>query len=243
MKDVFGMPQSLLIIGGNSEIALAIVKELMKSQRITDIHVVTRSGAWLYQDLLAIDSPEVKISTYKLSTFSVSRDLLETEIDLCVIATGFLPLNNSISAENIGESLSANLVIPIRLASEVSDHMQKQAHGVIVGLSSIAAVRIRPDNWIYGLTKQGFDIFLGKLAESLYGSGVTVLTIRSGMVRTKMSRHLKEAPLTVDPEDVAIAVVKKLKDPSSIVWVPKKLKVVGLILRILPIFVLKRLHS
>jgi decaprenylphospho-beta-D-erythro-pentofuranosid-2-ulose 2-reductase len=245
MRDVFGVPQSVLIIGGNSDIGFAVLKMLVSFNRLRQVCIVTRSGIWNHHDEFENLTKLVPVQTsvFSMDQFSASRTLQEIEIDLAIVATGYLPNRNSLSIENIRESLEANLVVPCRLTSEIALQMQKQAFGTIVGLSSISAVRVRPDNWIYGFAKSAFDSFLQNLSRELNGSGVSILTVRPGMVRTKMSQHLQDAPFTVDPEDVATAIKKRLHRPSSVVWVPTKLRVVGWILRVLPGFVLQRLRS
>ena len=245
MKDVFGIPQSVLIIGGNSEIGHAILSEITGLNRLKQVILITRSGTWNNRErFYALSgSKDVKISVFSFDEFSAASNLQGIEVDLCVVATGFLPRKNSLTSENVEQSLLANLTLPARLTTEIALHMQRQGHGVIVGLSSIAAMRVRPDNWIYGFAKSAFDLFLRNLADELKDSGVSVLTIRSGMVRTRMSAHLNEAPLTVDPEVVARVVRKNLKSDSSVIWVPAPLRLIALILRLLPQFLLKRLRS
>jgi decaprenylphospho-beta-D-erythro-pentofuranosid-2-ulose 2-reductase len=245
MKDVFGNPQTVLVIGGNSEIATAILKDLLNLNRVTKVILVTREGTWNrrheFESLAGFSS--IEVSTYSFSQFSVLKELNGIDLDICIIATGFLPKINELSSENVTDSLTANLTVPALIASDVALHMKKQAHGLIVGLSSIAAVRVRPDNWIYGFAKSAFDQFLQNMAKDLKGTGVSVLIIRSGMVRTKMSSHLKEAPLTVDPEEIAYAIRRNLRSDSAIIWVPKPLRILGFILRLLPYSLLKRLKS
>ena len=245
MKDVFGIPQSVLIIGGNSEIGYAILNELASLNRLKRVILLTRDGKWSHEDKFQAlpGTTGVEVSQFSFDKFSTENDLRGIDIDLCVVATGFLPRENVLTTENVEQSLLANLTLPARLTTEVALHMRRQGHGVIVGLSSIAAVRVRPDNWIYGFAKSAFDVFLQNLAEELKGSGVSVLTIRPGMVRTRMSAHLSDAPMTVDAEVVAKAVRKNLKSDSSVIWVPAPLRFIALILRLLPQFILKRLRG
>ena len=58
-------------------------------------------------------------------------------------------------------------------------------------------------NFVYGSTKAGLDGFYLGLGEALAEFGPSVTVVRPGMVRTKFSAHVKEAPLTVNKEDVA----------------------------------------
>ena len=89
----------------------------------------------------------------------------------------------------------------------LAGRMRAQAHGRIVALSSVAGERVRRSNFVYGSTKAGLDGFFLGLGEALREHGVAVLVVRPGFVRSKMTEGLAEAPLAVDPDEVAEAVV------------------------------------
>jgi decaprenylphospho-beta-D-erythro-pentofuranosid-2-ulose 2-reductase len=61
-----------------------------------------------------------------------------------------------------------------------------------------------------------------------------VLVIRPGQVRTRMSAHLKEAPLTVDKEQVANLAVSAAAKGKELVWAPPTFRYVMMILRHIP---------
>jgi decaprenylphospho-beta-D-erythro-pentofuranosid-2-ulose 2-reductase len=119
--------------------------------------------------------------------------------------------------------------------------MKAQGHGQIVVMSSAAGQRVRRSNFVYGSTKAGLDGFYLNLGQALEPYGVKVLVVRPGMVRTRMSAHLKEAPLTIDKEIVAQLVVKAAKAGREIVWAPPAFELVMLILRHIPRPIFKRL--
>ena len=65
--------------------------------------------------------------------------------------------------------------------------MRAQGHGTIVVLSSVAAIRPRKANFVYGAAKAGLDAFGRGLADSLHGTGVDVLLVRPGFVIGRMT--------------------------------------------------------
>jgi decaprenylphospho-beta-D-erythro-pentofuranosid-2-ulose 2-reductase len=245
MKDVFGAPQSVLIFGGNSEIAMAILKKLLSLNRVQYLYLVTRDSQWSHRDKFSLISnfSSVQVQVFKMAEFSIEKSLSDRKLDICIVATGFLPQANQLSISNVTQSFEANLSLPAQYVTEAALRMKEQGYGMIVALSSIAAVRVRPDNWIYGVAKAAYDQFLLQIIPTLKDTGVTLLILRPGMVRTKMSAHLKEAPLTVDPDVVAEAVMKNLRSESRVVWIPSKIKVIALILKVLPMWLLKRLKQ
>jgi decaprenylphospho-beta-D-erythro-pentofuranosid-2-ulose 2-reductase len=119
--------------------------------------------------------------------------------------------------------------------------MKAQGHGQIVVMSSAAGQRVRRSNFVYGSTKAGLDGFYLNLGQALEPYGVKVLVVRPGMVRTRMSAHMKEAPLTVDKELVAQLVVRAARSGREIVWAPPAFEFVMLILRHIPRPIFKRL--
>ncbi|OMQ13787.1 decaprenylphospho-beta-D-erythro-pentofuranosid-2-ulose 2-reductase, partial [Modestobacter sp. VKM Ac-2676] len=66
----------------------------------------------------------------------------------------------------------------------------------------------------------GLDAFYSGLADSLVGTGVSVLVVRPGFVRSKMTEGLADAPLATTPDAVAEAIVTGIRAGRHTVWVP-----------------------
>ena len=116
-----------------------------------------------------------------------------------------------------------------------------QAHGTLIVLSSVAAERPRRSNFVYGASKAGLDAFAQGLGDALAGTGVDVMVVRPGFVRTKMTAGLKPAPLSTTPDAVAGAIVDGLRRGAHTVWVPPALRSVMSIVRHLPRPLFRRL--
>jgi len=101
-------------------------------------------------------------------------------------------------------------------------------------LSSIAAVRPRKANFVYGAAKAGLDAFARGLTDALDGSGVRVLLVRPGFVIGRMTAGMTAAPMSSTPAQVGTAVAAALEGRSSQVWVPQSLRVLAMVLRIVP---------
>ena len=127
-----------------------------------------------------------------------------------------------------------NYVGAVSSGLAVARQLKTQGHGTLVVLSSVAGVRTRPSNFVYGSTKAAQDAFATGLGHWLHGSGAHVLTVRPGFVRSSMSAGLAEAPFAVDPADVAEATVKGLRRGADVVWAPGILRLVFGILRFVP---------
>jgi decaprenylphospho-beta-D-erythro-pentofuranosid-2-ulose 2-reductase len=110
-----------------------------------------------------------------------------------------------------------------------------------VVLSSVAGERARRSNFIYGSSKAGLDAFAQGLGDALHGTGVHVMVVRPGFVRTKMTAGRAEGPMATTPEAVATAIEVGLRRRSETVWVPGALRLVMAALRHVPRAVFRRL--
>ena len=116
----------------------------------------------------------------------------------------------------------------------VAARMRARGRGTIVVLSSVAAVRPRRANPVYGAAKAGLDAFARGLADSLHGSGVRVLLVRPGFVTGRMTAGMRPLPLATTPEAVGAATAAALRGRRATVWVPRRLSGLAIALRCVP---------
>ena len=90
--------------------------------------------------------------------------------------------------------------------------------------SSVAGVRVRRANYVYGSAKAGLDGFASGLADALHGTGVRLLIVRPGFVIGRMTEGMTPAPLSSTPEQVAAATARALAKGRRTVWVPWALR-------------------
>ena len=112
--------------------------------------------------------------------------------------------------------------------------LRQQGHGALVVLSSVAGERARRANFVYGSSKAGLDAFFQGLGDSLVGTGVRVLIVRPGFVRTKMTTGMDEPPLSTNAEEVAKVVVGAIASGKEQAWAPPALRYVMTGVRHLP---------
>ncbi|MBM7093823.1 SDR family NAD(P)-dependent oxidoreductase, partial [Streptomyces sp. S12] len=97
-------------------------------------------------------------------------------------------------------------------------------------------------DFIYGSSKAGLDTFTQGLGDALYGTGVHVMVVRPGFVRTRATAGLPGPAPATTPEAVATAVELGLRRGAETVWVPGVLRLVSAALRHLPRALYRRLH-
>jgi short-subunit dehydrogenase len=134
-----------------------------------------------------------------------------------------------------------DFVAQVSVLTVLANLMRAAGRGQIVVFSSVAGVRVRRANYVYGAAKAGLDGFASGLGDALHGSGVGFLLVRSGFVIGRMTEGMDPAPFSSTPDQVADAVVKGLHRDRTVVWVPGPLRPAYVLARMLPQAVWRRM--
>ena len=249
MIDALGSPGSLLLVGGTSDIAVATAHRYL-AERPLRVVVAARDTPRrsAVADELRTAGGEVEVVDFDAEDPGSAERMVAAasaggDIDVAVIAFGQLGDQEQLSTDPAAAAAlgQVNYVAPVVVGTVLANRMRTQGHGVIVALSSVAGERARRSNYVYGSTKAGLDAYFSGLADSLVGSGVSVLVVRPGFVRSKMTEGLPEAPLSTTPEAVAEAIVTGVRKGRHTVWVPGAMRWVMSGLRHTPRAVFRRL--
>jgi decaprenylphospho-beta-D-erythro-pentofuranosid-2-ulose 2-reductase len=242
MQDALGSPQSALVLGGTSEIAIAILERLATSRlQHATLAVRTPSAAKAVAEALREQGPSVDVVTFDALETESHRALLdslfdERDIDLVVLAFGVLgdQADFDRDPEAAVEAARINYVGAVSAGLVVADRFRRQGHGTLVVLSSVAGERARRTNFVYGSTKAGLDAFAQGLGDALVDSGARVLVVRPGFVHTRMTAGMAPQPLATTADVVADQVVRGLERGRHTVWAPPAIRWVFAVLRHLP---------
>jgi decaprenylphospho-beta-D-erythro-pentofuranosid-2-ulose 2-reductase len=247
MQDALGAVQSILVLGGTSDIAIATVRRLAARR---GAHVVLAGRFPDRMEPLAAPLPgRVEVVTFDaLDTDGHDAFVKEAwerlgDVDLVLVAFGVLG-DQELAERNAFEALrvvQTNYVGAVSVLVPIAQRLRAQGHGTLAILSSVAAERPRRSNFVYGSSKAGLDAFAQGLGDSLLGSGARVLVVRPGFVRSKMTAGRKPVPFATTPEAVAEAIEKGLRTRTETIWVPSILRLVMGVLRHLPRPIFRRL--
>ncbi len=165
------------------------------------------------------------------------------QVDLVVVAVGLLVDSEpeERDPERVAQCIAVNFTWPAAALRRVAEHLRAQGSGRAVVLSTVAGVRVRLANYVYGSAKAGLDEFALNLHHALAGSGTGVMVVRPGFVHSKMTVGRPAAPMSTTPDAVATDIVKGLQNGATVVWSPGKLRYVFLVLQLLPEVVWRRL--
>ena len=239
MRDATGDIQSALFLGANSDIAAAVIDDLVE-RRLRRVVLAARDTATADQRAAAWRSAgvDVDVVAYDATEAEAHDRVLAAagDVDAVFIAFGDLGevFDLDAPATATAHLAEVNFGAAVTASARAAAHLRSQGHGSLVVLSSVAGVRVRPENAVYGAAKAGLDAFASALADMLHGSGVHVMIVRPGFVHTKMTADREEAPFATTPDAVAADIVDGLRRSRRVVWSPRILREVFGGLRSLP---------
>jgi decaprenylphospho-beta-D-erythro-pentofuranosid-2-ulose 2-reductase len=248
MDNALGAAQTIVLFGGNSDIGRAIVDALVTTatttvvlavRQPTDVDASTLRRRGVEVDIVAFDATSTAEHT------ALVEGLADTHGDLDVVIVAFGQLGDAAAltedAHEAAALIDVNFAGAVSVCTAVATQFRRQGHGRLVVLSSVAGERVRKANYVYGASKAGLDGFAQGLGDALADSGASVLVVRPGWVRSKMTAGLEPMPLATTPEAVAAATVEALRNGKRIVWVPAALRPLMAVARHLPAAVWRRL--
>lgn len=249
MINALGQPQTVLLLGGTSDIALATVTAWASTGRPLVILAARPGerrdqaadrvrGLGLEVEVVDFDAEATETHPGLIAGLAEGRD-----IDVSLVAFGVLGDEEQAWQDHAAalHQVAVNFTGAVSVGVCLAEVVRRQGHGVIVALSSVAGERVRRSNFVYGSTKAGLDGFFMGLGEALRGSGANVLVVRPGFVRTKMTEGRSPAPLSVTAEQVADAIVKGVARHDDLIWVPSAMRGVMSGLRHVPRPLFRRL--
>jgi decaprenylphospho-beta-D-erythro-pentofuranosid-2-ulose 2-reductase len=249
MIDATGTPQSLLILGGTSEIALAVAERYASTR---PLRIVLAARPSTRRDAAAAKLADLgaDVSTVDFEATDVhghpgmlDKIFADGDVDLSIVAFGVLG-DAEVAWQNHDRAVElaqVNYTAAVSVGVALAERLRRQGHGAIVALSSVAGERVRRANFVYGSTKAGMDGFYLGLGEALRPHGISVTVVRPGFVHTKMTEGMKAAPLSSTPEQVAEVIVNAVRKRAELVWAPAPLRVLMSVIRHIPRPVFRRL--
>jgi decaprenylphospho-beta-D-erythro-pentofuranosid-2-ulose 2-reductase len=238
----------VLLLGGTSEIGLAILSSLGLGPD-TEVIVAGRDQQRLEAAGKSLNRP-VTVALYDATATDTHQAFADTVNaagvpDLVIAATGVLIPQEQAERDvrQAATMIETNFTGHVTALLAFGEAMRKRGSGTIVVLSSIASVRPRKVNSVYGATKAALDAFARGYADSLHGTGVRVLLVRPGFVIGRMTEGMPAAPLATTPDAVGAAVAKALRGSGSVVWVPTPLVGLATAMKLVPRPLWRKLKS
>jgi decaprenylphospho-beta-D-erythro-pentofuranosid-2-ulose 2-reductase len=197
VQDAFGNPQSLLVLGGASDIALATVRALVArgTQRVILAGRDPEALAAAAAQVATAGPAAVDVLHFEALAYDGHKALIDEafdrdqDIDAALIGVGSHDDQERCESDSLlaCDVIGTNFTAAVSAAVSLVQRFRAQGHGVIIVMSSAASQWVRGSEYTYAAAKAGLDVYFMALGRSLQGSGVDVLLVRPGFIRTKVT--------------------------------------------------------
>ena len=157
-------------------------------------------------------------------------------VDTVLLAPGDLgdQLASERSFDEAERILRINLLSVVALLIPLANRLEAAGKGRIGVITSVAGDRGRPRNYTYGAAKGALNVYLQGLRTRLYGSGVTVTTLKVGPVDTPMTRDHGKHALFGRADRVARSIVEAIDRGEAEACIPSVWRAIMPIVRSTP---------
>lgn len=240
--------KTVLVLGGSSDIGRAAARAFARAGY--DVGLAGRDAAALEPDAADLRARYgIEASTWNFDVLdTVSFDGFVAGLpalpDVVISIVGLLGVQQNAESDlaHATTIMRSNYEGPSLILGLFAEKFLGRSNGTIVGVSSVAGDRGRATNYVYGSAKAGFSAFLSGLRARASSSGVHVVTVKPGFVRTKMTDGMKLiGPLTVEAPVVGDAIFAAVERKTDVVYVSGRWRLVMLIIKALPEAVFKKL--
>ncbi|MCP2251615.1 Short-chain dehydrogenase [Prauserella aidingensis] len=245
------MNGTVVVLGGRSEIGVAVALRLVRAGATEVVLAARRSHDLDEQERLLRDAGATSVARVEFDADDTARhadvlgEIMTANGPVGVVVTAFGILGDQQRAEHdAGHALRivhTDYTAHVSALTHLANLLRAQGSGSLVVFSSVAGVRVRRANYVYGSAKAGLDGFASGLGDALAGSGVHLLLVRPGFVVGRMTDGMSPAPFSSTPDQVADATVAALRAGRHTAWVPRILRPVFFGMRLLPRTLWRRL--
>jgi decaprenylphospho-beta-D-erythro-pentofuranosid-2-ulose 2-reductase len=238
---------TVLILGATSDMGFAIAKKFA-AEKYT-IQLAGRNTSQLEplrSDLQIRYEVSCTIHSFDAVNFHTHDSFyksLQPAPDVTICVVGYMNDNEKVindQSETL-KTIHTNYTGPVSILNIVAADYAVRKQGTIAGISSVAGMRGRQSNYLYGSAKAGFTAYLSGLRNKLFHDNVHVVTVLPGFVYTKMTAHLNLPKLlTAQPQDVGNAVYDAVRKKKNIIYVKWFWRWIMLIIVSVPEFVFKK---
>lgn len=244
------MTRTVLILGARSDIARATAHAF--AAKGYSIWLAGRNVDELKSDCqdlqirFGVQAAAYGVDALKIETHEAFAAELPGVPDIAVCAIGLMgdQSESEVTVAAMAKVMRSNFEGPASLLAIFANRMLARGSGTLVGISSVAGLRGRASNYVYGAAKAGFTAFLSGLRNRMAHNrtGVQVITVLPGFVRTKMTAGMAlPAILTAEPEELGRAILNAVENSRDVIYVRPVWRFIMLIIRLIPEAIFKKM--
>lgn len=164
------------------------------------------------------------------------------KLDVVVVTAARFGTQDQLEKDDtlLQQVLNTNFTATILFCEQARKLLLAQGGGTLCVFSSVAGDRGRKPIALYGATKAGLSHYLESLDHRHHADGLRVVTVKPGFVHTSMTSGLKPPPFAGQPDQVAADVLRAIERGTPVVYTPAMWRLVMLVIRNLPRFVMRK---
>ena len=164
------------------------------------------------------------------------------DVDLIVLSSGIGFINHDLDWAKEKETIDVNVSGFAVMANVAMHHFLSNGSGHLVGISSIAAIRGDDSAPAYNASKAFISNYLAGLRKKISKTGlpIVVTDVQPGFVDTAMAKG-DGLFWVASPQKVAQQIYKAIKKKKKHVYVTKRWKLIGWLMKTMPEFIYNRM--
>jgi len=242
--------KSLVITGASSGLGLALARHYL--ERGATVAAFARRGELLqtlsagFPDKVFCYALDVRDSTaiqHAANDFITRAGVPDVVIANAGVSVGTLTEYDE-DIDAFQQVMDINVLGIVKTFQPFVAAMRARKRGTLVGIASVAGFRGLPGASAYSASKAAVISYLESLRVELRGSGVKVVTICPGYIKTPMtSINPYSMPFILDADDAARRMARAIARQTSFAVIPWQMGLVGRILKWLPRWLYDRLFA
>jgi len=244
------MPLKVAVTGASSGLGLALARHYLERGAI--VAAFARRGELL--QVLAAEFPD-QVYCYALdvrdapAVQDASNDFIarvgcpDVVIANAGVSTGTLT-EYAEDLDAFQQVMDINVLGMVKTFQPFIAAMRAARQGSLVGIASVAGFRGLPGAGAYSASKSAAITYLESLRVELRGSGIKVVTICPGYIRTPMTvLNPYPMPFMLDADEAARLMARAIERQTAFTVIPWQMNLAGRMLKLLPRWLYDRLFA
>ena len=239
------MKKKILIYGASSLISLELIKLLNRD--VSKFFLFCRDKNEIEIFLKNNNFDIEKFSIFEVDLLDIKKNLEIIDhmenIDGVIWVAGFSG-NTEEEFKNLDlseKNLRINFVNPMLIINKTLTKMNLNSESFVVAIASVAGLRGRGKNFIYGSAKAGLISYLSGLRQK-YNQRLTVISVIPGYIKTKNFKIKAPNFLICEPSDLAKKIIKAIKYKNEIIYSSFIWRIIMMIIKIIPEKIFKKFN-
>ena len=239
------MKKKIIIYCSSSLISLELIKLL--NQDVSKFFLFCRDRNEIELFLKSNNFDIEKFSIFEVDLLDIEKNLeLVNQIEIIdgIIWVAGFSGNTEEELKNLDlseKNIRINFVHPMLIINKTLTKMNLNSESFVVAITSVAGLRGRGKNFIYGSAKAALISYLSGLRQK-YSQRLTVISVIPGYIKTKNFKIKAPNFLVNEPSDLAKKIIKAIKYKHEIIYSSFTWRIIMMIIKIIPEKIFKKFN-